>query len=83
MTHSTSGRRAQRAIRIVAIGSLALTVVISLIAMIALRDNYARPASGERRIARSQGVSIHYFASGAAEDAAVLMLRLAAADLVD
>ncbi|MGH0031368.1 MAG: alpha/beta fold hydrolase [Myxococcota bacterium] len=55
---------------------IALAVLLNLSALLlyaALRDREARPAVGERRVARPDGGRLHYFAAGP-EDGAVVAL---------
>ncbi len=61
-------------IRKLAIVGAALLAALALLAFIALRDNPARPALGERRTADSDGAAIHYFVSGPAGGSMVALV---------
>lgn len=56
---------------------IALILLISTVGVLlylALADNQARPAVGERNVAFSEGVQIHYFTSGSVDHTPVVLL---------
>lgn len=58
----------------VAIGLLGAFAITIGFAFLALRDNPARPASGERRVAESAEAAIHYFVAGPVEGSVVVLI---------
>jgi pimeloyl-ACP methyl ester carboxylesterase len=51
-------------LRKIFLGLGVVVVAIALMIYIALQDNPARPADGDRRVAHSAGADIHYFVNG-------------------
>lgn len=61
-------------LRKLAYGLLALIAIVSLLLYLALADNPARPALGERKVTSSTDAEVHYFVSGSEAASPVLLL---------
>ncbi|MEH6550052.1 MAG: alpha/beta fold hydrolase [Pseudomonadales bacterium] len=62
---------------------LLLVVVVAVVLAVALRDNQARPAVGERKIAQSGDAEVHYFVSGQRTATPVVLLPSYARSISD
>lgn len=61
-------------LRKILIATAALLAAVALLVFVALRDDEARPASGERRTTDSDGAEIHYFVAGPAGGSVVALV---------